>query len=132
MPRACTSVARDHHGATGDAVGEAHPDADVGPQQPVRLGCAGSSKAQTPGGRTTGNYAATPNRRNHSRHAALCLATVVLIVGKLTQRDRWRAPIRGARKCEHSVAIWPIDTLSSRRYRRGGRAIFAALLGPCS
>ena len=32
------------------------------------------------------------DRRNRHRHAALCLATVVLIIGKLiTWRNRWAA-----------------------------------------
>ena len=52
--------------------------------------CDGSSKPPTPGGRTTASSDATPTAESRHRHAALCLATTILIIGKLIDwRDRW-------------------------------------------
>jgi len=57
---------------------------------PCASDCAGSSKPPTRGGRTTGQLRRNTDRRERHRHAALCLATTVLIVGRLIDhRDRW-------------------------------------------
>jgi hypothetical protein len=54
---------------------------------------------------TTANSAANTDRRSHHRHAALCLATVVLIIGKLiTWRDRW-SPSDGAYRLKSLESI---------------------------
>ena len=58
--------------------------------QPVRLGLRWIVEATNTCWSNYGQLRRTTDRRNVHRHAALCLATVVLIIGKLTAwRDRW-------------------------------------------
>src|SRR5215207_1909074 len=61
-------------------------------KQPVRLGLRWIVEATNTWWSNYGQLRRNTDRRTHHRHAALCLATVVLIVGKLiTWRDRWAA-----------------------------------------
>jgi transposase len=58
--------------------------------RPVRLGLRWIVEATNTWWSNYGQLRRNTDRRNHHRHAALCLATVVLIIGKLiTWRDRW-------------------------------------------
>ena len=62
-------------------------------KQPVRLGLRWIVEATNTWWSNYGQLRRNTDRRNRHRHAALCLATVVLIVGKLiTWRDRWSPP----------------------------------------
>lgn len=61
-------------------------------KQPVRLGLRWIVEATNSWWSNYGQLRRNTDRRIRHRHAALCLATVVLIVGKLlTYRDRWSA-----------------------------------------
>jgi hypothetical protein len=60
------------------------------PKQPVRLGLRWIVEATNTWWSNYGQLRRNTDRRTHHRHAALCLATVVLIIGKLlTWRNRW-------------------------------------------
>ncbi len=69
-------------------------------KQPVRLGLRWIVEATNSWWSNYGQLRRSTDRKSRHRHAALCLATVILIVGRLlTWRDRWspttaRAPIR--------------------------------------
>lgn len=61
-----------------------------GKKQPVRLGLRWIVEATNSWWSNYGQLRRNTDRRNRHRHAALCLATTVLIVGKLIDhRDRW-------------------------------------------
>ena len=61
-----------------------------GKKQPVRLGLRWIVEATNTWWSNYGQLRRNTDRRNRHRHAALCLATVILIIGKLiTWRDRW-------------------------------------------
>lgn len=63
---------------------------EPGKKQPVRLGLRWIVEATNSWWSNYGQLRRNTDRRNRHRHAALCLATTVLIVGKLlTHRDRW-------------------------------------------
>ena len=62
----------------------------TGNKQPVRLGLRWIVEATNTWWSNYGQLRRNTDRRNHHRHAALCLATVILIIGKLIAwRDRW-------------------------------------------
>jgi hypothetical protein len=69
-----------------------------GKNQPLRLGMRWILETTTCWWSNYGQLRRNTDRRARHRHAALCLATTVLIIGKLlTSRDRWSpksAPIR--------------------------------------
>jgi hypothetical protein len=59
-------------------------------EQPVRLGLRWIVEATNTWWSTYGQLGRNTDGRIHDRHGALCLATVVLSIGKLiTWRDRW-------------------------------------------
>jgi len=59
-------------------------------KQPLRLGLRWVVEATNTWWSNYGQLRRNTDRKNSHRHAALCLATVILIVGKLiTWRDRW-------------------------------------------
>lgn len=59
-------------------------------KQPIRLGLRWVVEATNSWWSNYGQLRRNTDRQNRHRHAALCLATTVLIVGKLiTYRDRW-------------------------------------------
>lgn len=59
-------------------------------KQPVRLGLRWTVEATNTWWSNYGQLRRSTDRRNRHRHAALCLATVILIVGRLINwRDRW-------------------------------------------
>jgi transposase len=59
-------------------------------KQPVRLGLRWIAEATNTWWSNYGQLRRNTDRKNRHRHAALCLATVVLIVGRLLNwRDRW-------------------------------------------
>lgn len=61
-----------------------------GTKQPMRLGLRWIVEATNSWWSNYGQLRRNTDRRNRHRHAALCLATTVLIVGKLIDhRDRW-------------------------------------------
>ena len=61
-----------------------------GKKQPVRLGLRWIVEATNSWWSNYGQLRRSTDRRPRHRHAALCLATTVLIIGKLlTYRDRW-------------------------------------------
>jgi transposase len=61
-----------------------------GKKQPIRLGLRWVVEATNSWWSNYGQLRRNTDRQNRHRHAALCLATTVLIVGKLiTYRDRW-------------------------------------------
>ena len=61
-----------------------------GKKQPVRLGLRWIVEATNSWWSNYGQLRRNTDRRNRHRHAALCLATTILIVGKLIAwRDRW-------------------------------------------
>jgi transposase len=61
-----------------------------GAKQPVRLGLRWIVEATNSWWSNYGQLRRNTDRRSHHRHAALCLATVVLIIGKLIAwRNRW-------------------------------------------
>jgi transposase len=61
-----------------------------GTKQPLRLGLRWIVEATNSWWSNYGQLRRSTDRRNHHRHAALCLATAVLIIGKLiTWRNRW-------------------------------------------
>jgi transposase len=61
-----------------------------GKKQPVRLGLRWIVEATNSWWSNYGQLRRNTDRRSRHRHAALCLATTVLIVGKLIDhRDRW-------------------------------------------
>lgn len=61
-----------------------------GKKQPVRLGLRWIVEATNSWWSNYGQLRRNTDRRNRHRHAALCLATTVLIVGRLIDyRDRW-------------------------------------------
>ncbi len=61
-----------------------------GTKQPVRLGVRWIVEATNPWWSNDGQRRRNTDRRNAHRHAARCLATVVLIIGKpIVWRDRW-------------------------------------------
>ena len=63
---------------------------DPGKKQPVRLGLRWIVEATNSWWSNYGQLRRSTDRRTRHRHAALCLATTILIVGKLlTYRDRW-------------------------------------------
>jgi transposase len=63
---------------------------EPGKKQPVRLGLRWIVEATNTWWSNYGQLRRNTDRRSHHRHAALCLATVVLIIGKLIAwRDRW-------------------------------------------
>jgi transposase len=63
---------------------------EPGRKQPVRLGLRWIVEATNSWWSNYGQLRRNTDRRARHRHAALCLATTVLIVGKLiTYRDRW-------------------------------------------
>ena len=70
-----------------------HPTArhqGAGKKQPVRLGLRWIVEATNSWWSNYGQLRRNTDRRNRHRHAALCLATTILIVGKLIAwRDRW-------------------------------------------
>lgn len=67
-------------------------------KQPRRLGMRWIVETTNPWWSNDGQLRRNTGRRARHRHAALCLATTILIIGKLlTHRDRWSpksAPIR--------------------------------------
>src|SRR4051794_17530460 len=76
---------------------------EPGQPQPVRLGLRWIVEAANTRWSNHGQLRRSTDRRSRHRHAALCLTTVVLIIGKLTTwRDRWdpaiAAPIRASPK----------------------------------
>lgn len=63
---------------------------EPGKKQPVRLGLRWIVEATNSWWSNYGQLRRNTDRRPRHRHAALCLATTILIVGKLlTYRDRW-------------------------------------------
>lgn len=63
---------------------------EPGKKQPVRLGLRWIVEATNSWWSNYGQLRRNTDRRLRHRHAALCLATTILIVGKLlTYRDRW-------------------------------------------
>jgi transposase len=63
---------------------------EPGKKQPVRLGLRWIVEATNSWWSNYGQLRRNTDRRPRHRHAALCLATTVLIIGKLlTYRDRW-------------------------------------------
>ena len=63
---------------------------EPGKKQPVRLGLRWIVEATNSWWSNYGQLRRNTDRRSRHRHAALCLATTVLIVGKLIDwRDRW-------------------------------------------
>lgn len=59
-------------------------------KQPIRLGLRWVVEATNTWWSNYGQLRRNTDRKNCHRHAALCLATTILIVGKLiTWRDRW-------------------------------------------
>ncbi len=65
---------------------------EPGKKQPVRLGLRWIVEATNSWWSNYGQLRRNTDRRTRHRHAALCLATTVLIVGKLlVYRDRWGA-----------------------------------------
>jgi transposase len=65
---------------------------EPGKKQPVRLGLRWIVEATNSWWSNYGQLRRNTDRRSRHRHAALCLATTVLIVGKLIDhRDRWIA-----------------------------------------
>lgn len=61
-----------------------------GTAQPIRLGLRWIVEATNSWWSNYGQLRRNTDRRSHHRHAALCLATALLIIGKLiTWRDRW-------------------------------------------
>jgi transposase len=65
---------------------------EPGTKQPVRLGLRWIVEATNSWWSNYGQLRRNTDRRRRHRHAALCLATTVLIVGKLlAYRDRWSA-----------------------------------------
>jgi len=63
---------------------------EPGKKQPVRLGLRWIVEATNSWWSNYGQLRRNTDRRSRHRHAALCLATTVLIVGKLlTYRNRW-------------------------------------------
>jgi transposase len=63
---------------------------EPGKKQPVRLGLRWIVEATNSWWSNYGQLRRNTDRRSRHRHAALCLATTVLIVGKLlAYRDRW-------------------------------------------
>jgi Transposase DDE domain len=65
-----------------------------GKAQPVRLGLRWIVEATNKWWSNYGQLRRSTDRRNRHRHAALCLATTVLIVGRLIDwRDRWSPTI---------------------------------------
>jgi transposase len=63
---------------------------EPGNKQPVRLGLRWIVEATNSWWSNYGQLRRSTDRRRRHRHAALCLATTILIVGKLiTWRDRW-------------------------------------------
>jgi transposase len=63
---------------------------DSGKPQPVRLGLRWIVEATNSWWSNYGQLRRNTDRRSRHRHAALCLATTILIVGKLISwRDRW-------------------------------------------
>jgi transposase len=63
---------------------------EPGNKQPLRLGLRWIVEATNSWWSNYGQLRRSTDRRSHHRHAALCLATVVLIIGKLiTWRNRW-------------------------------------------
>ena len=63
---------------------------EPGRNQPVRLGLRWIVEATNSWWSNYGQLRRNTDRRNRHRHAALCLATTVLIVGKLIDyRNRW-------------------------------------------
>jgi hypothetical protein len=63
---------------------------EPGKNQPVRPGLRWVVEATNSWWSNYGQLRRNTDRRNRHRHAALCLATTILIVGKLlTYRDRW-------------------------------------------
>ena len=67
-------------------------------KQPLRLGMRWIVETTNTWWSNDGQLRRNTDRRARHRHAALCLATTILIIGKLlTHRDRWStksAPIR--------------------------------------
>ena len=73
-----------------DAVIQRRGTKTAGTKQPVRLGLRWIVEATNTWWSNYGQLRRNTDRRNRHRHAALCLATVILIVGKLIAwRDRW-------------------------------------------
>ena len=63
-------------------------------KQPLRLGLRWIVEATNTWWSNYGQLRRSTDRRNRHRHAALCLATTVLIVGRLIDwRDRWSPTI---------------------------------------
>ena len=63
---------------------------EPGKQQPVRLGLRWIVEATNSWWSNYGQLRRNTDRRSRHRHAALCLATAVLIIGKLIAwRNRW-------------------------------------------
>lgn len=59
-------------------------------KQPIRLGLRWFVEAKNSWWSNYGQLRRSTDRRNRHRHAALCLATAVLIIGRLLDyRDRW-------------------------------------------
>ena len=76
--------------ASTDAVIQRRGTKEPGKKQPVRLGLRWIVEATNTWWSNYGQLRRNTDRRTRHRHAALCLATVVLIIGKLiTWRDRW-------------------------------------------
>ncbi len=73
-----------------DAVIQRRGTKTPGAKQPVRLGLRWIVEATNTWWSNYGQLRRNTDRRNRHRHAALCLATVILIAGKLIAwRDRW-------------------------------------------
>lgn len=61
-----------------------------GQKQPVRLGLRWTVEATNSWWSNYGQLRRSTDRRSHHRHPALCLATAVVIIGRLIDyRDRW-------------------------------------------
>ena len=59
-------------------------------KQPLRLGMRWIVETTNPWWSNYGQLRRNTDRRARHRHAALCLAATILIIGKLlTHRDRW-------------------------------------------
>ena len=85
-------VVRERLGGSGCATSTSNGAAPRSPasKQPVRLGLRWIVEATNSWWSNYGQLRRNTDRRSRHRHAALCLATVILIVGKLIAwRDRW-------------------------------------------
>ena len=85
-------VVREHLAAFGlhDLNVQRRGTKEPGKKQPVRLGLRWIVEATNSWWSNYGQLRRNTDRRSRHRHAALCLATTILIIGKLIDhRDRW-------------------------------------------